>query len=601
MAEAVNIAAVRRLEGIGGGNDGAVLGQLAAAIYATVHLEGDSIQGAELGRDSVVLGRHNGVLEDLLAVVGKPALEAFATCRRQRAVGVTQLVGPGYGIAAVFKGNRIGIVLDGGCTAVLGTYGEAVGPDGDLAAGVSARDGQFVGALLQRTEGRGFIQLPQVKPITLAAARDGKTRFAGGTFHLHSHRTDAFGAGDDTAQGEGGITIGEMVGDRAADGIGVIAAGVKQTGQGPIVGAAKLVQRPAGGLGTLVSQTHGVGSDSGGGLRCLRFGGHLLVHQLFRHDGDDLVDFLTGKFFDGANICIVSLRELVLLIRRQHGIFIAQKRIQLIYIIVKVLFGLFHRRNIRSYLFLCFTFKACRSQRQCFCGQQLIKTGLAITQRTLLVARCCGDHGGHTLITGQHVAAVLRDLLAGHRHGHILLGAHILQGIAAAGTAVDHPELVVVSGGGRQHRLAAGDSQALTSVRGSDGVFFTAVIGDLQLDGLVGRHKGRLAGVEPVGLLVVVDIKQGVLAFGNIRGRVDIAHHQRVRWLIDMETAVHRGLNAAAVDVEIRHGTTVHAVLLGGVGIHVIFFIFADGVQTAALGVNSGDQLRLTLVLEAAQ
>ena len=104
-----------------------------------------------------------------------------------------------------------------------------------------------------------------------------------------------------------------------------------------------------------------------------------------------------------------------------------------------------------------------------------------------------------------------------------------------------------------------------------------------------------------MSLLIVVDVKQSVFAFGNIRGRVDIAHHQRVRRLIDMETAVHRGLNAAAVDVEIRHGTTVHAVLLGGVGIHVIFFIFADGVQAAALGVDGGDQLRLTLVLEAAQ
>ena len=543
----------------------------------------------------MVLGRHNGVLEDLLAVVGKPALEAFATCRRQRAVGVTQLVGPGYGIAAVFKGNRIGIVLDGGCTAVLGTYGEAVGPDGDLAAGVFAIDGQFVGALLQRTEGRGFIQLPQVKPIALAAARDGKTRFAGGTFHLHSHRTDAFGAGDDAAQGEGGITIGEMVGDRAADGIGVIAAGVKQTGQGPIGGAAKLVQRPAGGLGTLVSQTHGVGSDSGGGLRCLRFGGHLLVHQLTGYDGDDFVKRFAGKVLNGFEIRILKLRVLLLMLFRDFVFIFRERNDEVIH----SLFGGFELIEVSFDLILTFVLQMFLSQGGDLCSRQLFKPRLSgLIQRVLVNS---GDHGGHAFITGQHVAAVLRDLLAGHRHGHILLGAHILQGIAAAGAAVDHPELVVVSGGGRQHRLAAGDSQALTSVRGSDGVFFTAVIGDLQLDGLVGRYKGRLAGVEPVGLLVVVDIKQGVLAFGNIRGRVDIAHHQRVRRLIDMETAVHRGLNAAAVDVEIRHGTTVHAVLLGGVGIHVIFFIFADGVQAAALGVNSGDQLRLTLVLEAAQ
>ena len=80
-----------------------------------------------------------------------------------------------------------------------------------------------------------------------------------------------------------------------------------------------------------------------------------------------------------------------------------------------------------------------------------------------------------------------------------------------------------------------------------------------------------------------------------------IAHDQRVRRFVHVQAAVHRGLHAAAVDVEICHGAPVNAVLLGGQRLHVVLFPLAVGVQPAALGVDGGDQLRLALVLEAAQ
>ena len=68
-----------------------------------------------------------------------------------------------------------------------------------------------------------------------------------------------------------------------------------------------------------------------------------------------------------------------------------------------------------------------------------------------------------------------------------------------------------------------------------------------------------------------------------------------------MQAAVYGGLHAAAVDVEIGHRAAVGAVLLGGQRLHVVVLVLAAGVKTAALGVNGGDQLRLALVLEAAQ
>ena len=80
-----------------------------------------------------------------------------------------------------------------------------------------------------------------------------------------------------------------------------------------------------------------------------------------------------------------------------------------------------------------------------------------------------------------------------------------------------------------------------------------------------------------------------------------IAHHQRVRRLVHVQAAVHRGLHAAAVDVEICHGAPINAVLLGGQRLHVVLVPLAVSVQLAALGVDGGDQLRLALVLETAQ
>ena len=68
-----------------------------------------------------------------------------------------------------------------------------------------------------------------------------------------------------------------------------------------------------------------------------------------------------------------------------------------------------------------------------------------------------------------------------------------------------------------------------------------------------------------------------------------------------MQTAVYGGLHAAAVDIEVRHGAPINAVLLGGQRLHVVLFVLAVGIQAAALGIDGCDQLRLALVLEAAQ
>ena len=64
-----------------------------------------------------------------------------------------------------------------------------------------------------------------------------------------------------------------------------------------------------------------------------------------------------------------------------------------------------------------------------------------------------------------------------------------------------------------------------------------------------------------------------------------------------MQTAVHGGLHIAAGSAEVCHGAAFHAVAVGQLGFHVVVQV----VQLAAFGVNSGDQLRLTLVGEAAQ
>ncbi len=45
----------------------------------------------------------------------------------------------------------------------------------------------------------------------------------------------------------------------------------------------------------------------------------------------------------------------------------------------------------------------------------------------------------------------------------------------------------------------------------------------------------------------------------------------------------------------------MHAVLGGGQGLHIALLVHAVGIQTAALGVDGGDKLRLALVLKAAQ
>ena len=76
-----------------------------------------------------------------------------------------------------------------------------------------------------------------------------------------------------------------------------------------------------------------------------------------------------------------------------------------------------------------------------------------------------------------------------------------------------------------------------------------------------------------------------------------IPHHQRIRRLVDVQAAVYRGLHVAACRAVIGHGTVLHAVPVGLLGLHVLILV----VQLAAFGVDGGDQVCLALVLETAQ
>ena len=89
----------------------------------------------------------------------------------------------------------------------------------------------------------------------------------------------------------------------------------------------------------------------------------------------------------------------------------------------------------------------------------------------------------------------------------------------------------------------------------------------------------------------------GALRHGS--GGIGVQHHQCIRRLIDGQTAVHADLHIAGVAAEIRHGLAGNAVLRSGIAGHLL--LGRGGVQPAALGIDGLNDLRLALILEAAQ
>ena len=373
------------------------------------------------------------------------------------------------------------------------------------------------------------VQLPQVEPSLPAAVACGR-KAAGAIYfaHFHHYGADPLRAGDHAAEGEGGVVLGQNMGDRPTDAVAILAAGVEQAGQRPCVPTGGLVQRPPRRLVAGVRHPHRVGGDGGGGI----------VFQV-------LVDHLPHDFhynsldgFPGHRLC--QQQQFV----RGKGLHDA--RLQIVLCFFLTLGKAFQFLDQRGFVFLRYVLHSGNVRRDLshnglvvFVLELLIEqvVQLLFQPRGKVLRRCiCLSRSGRLrnllyLRGNQSIPAlaVRCDIRAGHRHGHILLGAHILQGVAAA--AAKDPELIIAGGGCLQHQLAAGDGQPLAIVVGQY-VVPIVVIGQPQHHGVSRRRQRGDALSEAVVLFAVVIVEQGVLSLGDVRVGMGIAHHQRVRRLV---------------------------------------------------------------------
>ena len=405
------------------------------------------------------------------------------------------------------------------------------------------------------------------------------------------------GAGDDTAQGEGGVALGQVVDDALAGFVLLRLLGIEQTDGVPgVLSGRGLHGHNSGGL-ALLAQTDLIGGDSGVCSLSLQvFSDHVGHDFLF-----DILEFFTCKNFE----------ELLHLVIRKVGDILgfclftySGKRL---YPCDKVLLrGFFHsvaEPIIYHFddLVIRLAVKICRHEGNYFLRQR-VHVGLRyLTDRfsCFLVSAfrkfafdlrpLCRDLFFCRLRAGVGIS----DLCLADRDGQVIAGAHVAQYVAVV-AAGQCPELSAVGGSVLQHKCAVNDRQTL-AIRGGQGVFAGIVVGQDQLRGLLLGHQVGAAYAVAEGPAVGV-IAQGVFAL-QVGGGVLIAHDQRIGRLVDVQAAVYRGLHVAACGAVIGHGTVLYAVPVGLLGLHILILV----VQLAALGVDGGDQVCLTLVFEATQ
>ena len=186
-------------------------------------------------------------------------------------------------------------------------------------------------------------------------------------------------------------------------------------------------------------------------------------------------------------------------------------------------------------------------------------------------------------------------------HGVRAAGGGVDEQVLAAAAIFQHtllhrPELALAGGGGGQGHRAPGVGQAC-AVGGGEGVLAGLIPGQGQDRALAALHGLRTLAVHKDGLGLVGAVHQAILALGHGGAGVAVTHDQGIGGLVDMETAVDGGLDAAGVGVEVGHGAVLDAVFGGRQVLHILVL----GLQLAALGVDGLDQVGLALQLEAAQ
>ena len=405
------------------------------------------------------------------------------------------------------------------------------------------------------------------------------------------------GAGDDTAQGEGGVALGQVVDDALAGFVLLRLLGIEQTDGVPgVLPSRGLHGHNSGGL-ALLAQTDLIGGNGGVCSLSLQvFSDHVGHDFLF-----DILEFFICKNFE----------ELLHLVNRKVGDILgfclftySGKRL---YPCDKVLLrGFFHsvaEPIIYHFddLVIRLAVKICRHEGDHFLCQ-CVYIGLRyLTDRfsCFLVSAfrkfafdlrpLCRDLFFCRLRAGVGIS----DLRLADRDGQIIAGAHVAQYVAVV-AAGQCPELSAVGGSVLQHKCAVNDRQTF-AIRGGQGVFAGIVVGQDQLRGLLLGHQVGAAYAVAEGPAVGV-IAQGVFAL-QVGGSVLIAHDQRIGRLVDVQAAVYRGLHIAVRCAVIGHGTVLHAIAVRQLGLHILILV----VQLAALSVDGLDQLRLALHLEAAQ
>ena len=223
-------------------------------------------------------------------------------------------------------------------------------------------------------------------------------------------------------------------------------------------------------------------------------------------------------------------------------------------------------------------------------GQQL--RGIPLASREECSLQSPDAAGGCDLEPGSLVH-ISRSAHASVGQYQILLGFAVLQTVRRV--ARHCPQLVVSGGGICPSHSTVPSGQALAI--NSQGVVAAGVIDELNGAGL--GNGGQPGEVCLHGPLRVAVRRNAVIAVGQRRIGVLVQHHNSIRWLIDMQAAVHADLHIAGVSAEIGHGPAGNAVLLGGIAGHRL--LGRGVVQLTALGVDGLDQLGLALVFETAQ
>ena len=455
------------------------------------------MQRTELGRNGVVLGCHRRAL-GYLTVIVEPALEALFVHFRQRTVGLRLFIGArSHGFAVDHEGHRVGVVggLGRGGRGRAHSEGGIQQRHGAAAIG-GAGNGKVVLPGGELTELQGLIQFPQVEPLGIDAAAAGVGRRCPGSC-IGDHRfygADVLGAGDDTAQGEGGVALGQVVDDALAGFVLLRLLGIEQADGAPgVLSGRGLHGYNSGGL-ALLAQTDLIGSDSGVCSLGLQVFSYHVGYDFFlngiqcfsREKFNKRQCFRFGERWDLGFRC-VFVDSFDLVQRRLKGGLLIRVRLQphfcdvflyegfngIVIFFLKV--GLDDRRQPRGQKF-------CELFGRRANGSSAVFFVALFFDFSLDLRPLCRDLFFCRLRAGVGIS----DLRLADRDGQIIAGAHVAQYVAVV-AAGQCPELSAVGGGVLQHQCAVNDRQTL-AIRGGHGVFVGIVVGQDQLRGLLLGH-----------------------------------------------------------------------------------------------------------------